>query len=235
MRTPRGYFVTATDTEVGKTVVTAGLALALRGRGIRTGVVKPVQSGHLADDPEGDAMRLKRWTGVPHPAEMIAPFAFALPAAPLVAARAEGKGIAKEEVLRHIAGLTEGVDLLLVEGAGGWFVPVGEDWTIADLAGALGWPVVVVARPDLGTVNHTLLTVEAIRRAGLPVAGVILNGYREGEDDPVVENNPALITAFGNVPVLGRIPWLAGEISAERLRRVFEESVDMDRLFSLRE
>lgn len=235
MTPSRGYFVTATDTEVGKTLVTAGLALSLRSRGIRAGVVKPVQSGHLAGDPEGDAMRLKRWIGVPQPAEMIAPWSFRLPAAPLVAARAEGKRIPMEKVLRHIAGLTEETDLLLVEGAGGWFVPVGEDWTIADLAAALGWPVLVVARPDLGTVNHTLLTVEAVRRAGLPVAGVILNGYREGEDNPVVENNPALITAFGNVPVLGRIPWLAGGISSERLRRVFEESVDMDRLLSMRD
>jgi dethiobiotin synthetase len=92
-------------------------------------------------------------------------------------------------------------ELVLVEGAGGWLVPVGPGWTIADLSAALALPVLVVARPGLGTVNHTLLTVEAVRRGGLEVAAVVLNG-----DDPLADSNAALIEEFGDVPAV-RKPW----------------------------
>jgi dethiobiotin synthetase len=225
-----GLFVTATDTEVGKTVVTAGLALALQERGVRVGVMKPVQSGHMADDPEGDGGRLQRWTGVEVEPGEIVPYSFSLPVAPWIAARTAGVVIDKAGLVRRIRAMAERYDLLLVEGAGGLLVPVGPDWTMADLAVELGWPLIIVARPNLGTVNHTVLTLEAARHRGLHPLGVILNGYREGDRDPSLEANPGMIERFGRAPVLGRIPWLEEPLTAETLRDAFAFALDVGAL-----
>lgn len=201
----KGFFVTGTDTGVGKTAVTGALARLLRERGRSVGVVKPVQSGNLADDPEGDAMVLRRLAGIDDPPEAICAAAFAAPLAPLVSAQLEGRAIEQQPLLDAVEAAATGRDVVLVEGAGGLLVPVGEDWTIADLAAALGLPLLVVARAGLGTVNHTLLTVEAARSRGLEIAGVVLNAGRE-EPDASAADNPALIERFGDVPVLGVLP-----------------------------
>ena len=220
MTARRGLFVTATDTGVGKTVVTAALALALVARGRRPSVMKPVQTGNLADDPLGDTMLLERWTGAP----VVNVYAFELPVAPLVAARAAGRAIELEPILEGARALASP---LLVEGAGGLLVPVGEDWTIADLARALGFPLVVVARAGLGTVNHTALTVRAARGEGLDVAGVVLNEHGSPLD-PSWDTNAALIEELAAVPVLGRMPSLP-ELGPDALREA-AEGLDLDRL-----
>lgn len=202
-----GLFVTGTDTGVGKTVLTGAIALSLRRQGLSVVVCKPVQSGALADDPAGDAALLEAWVGECHCFE-----SFAAPLAPLVAAEREGRAIDQAALVERIRGLESGYDLLLVEGAGGLLAPLGDDWTVADLAVALAFPLLVVARPGLGTVNHTLLTLAAARGLGLPVAGVVLNG-----NDPEAETNASLIESFGETRVLGRTPWLAGTPDAEQL------------------
>ncbi len=193
--TGRGYFVTATDTAVGKTVVMAGLAASLRARGLDVAVFKPVQSGALADDPTGDAALLG--------ADCV--YSFAAPLAPLVAARAEGETIELEPILAQARKLAGEHEILLVEGAGGLLVPLAPGLDMADLAAALGLPLIVVARAGLGTVNHTLLTIEVARARGLDVAGVVLNG----ESDESTAGNAALVEAGSRAPVLAQIPWLA--------------------------
>jgi dethiobiotin synthetase len=208
--------VTGTDTGVGKTVVTAALAVALRARSVDVGVVKPVQSGNRAADPEGDAMLLKAWVGLDEEPDEIAPFSFEAPLAPLVAARLEGRELELDEVVRAVRARAERHELALVEGAGGLLVPIGADWTIADLATALGLPLLVVAHAGLGTVNHTLLSVSEARRHGLDVAGVVLNG----RPDASTATNVELIESFGEVRVLARVPWLEGGITTERLHRL---------------
>jgi dethiobiotin synthetase len=197
------------------------------------GVAKPVQSGNLAADPEGDAMLLKRAAGVDDDPEEICPFAFAAPLAPLVAARLEGRTIDLDAILEHLGILAARHDLLLVEGAGGLLVPVGEDWTIADLACAVGLPLVVVARAGLGTVNHTLLTLEAARRRGLEPAVVILNGRRAGADASV-ETNAQLIEAFGRPRVVAEIPWL-GENATHALPKLVAEYLGLEPLLAVME
>ena len=105
-----GLFVTGTDTSVGKTVLAAGIVLALRARGHSVGVVKPIQSGARADDPDGDAMLLKRWTGVSEPAEEIAPYSFAAPLAPLVAAELEGRAVDRAQAVARVRAIAERYD-----------------------------------------------------------------------------------------------------------------------------
>jgi dethiobiotin synthetase len=221
-----GLFVTGTDTGVGKTAVTAGVVLALRGRGFSVGVVKPIQSGALAADPDGDAMLLKRWTGVAESASELAPYSFAAALAPLVAAEVEGREVHLAEVVESVQAVADRYESVIVEGAGGLLVPVGADWTVADLACALGLPVLVVARAALGTVNHSALTVLALRGLGLEPIGVVLNG---AEDDSS-QRNAELIERLADVPVLGRTPWLEGELTGERLRELIEENVDVGAL-----
>ena len=195
-----GFFVTATDTGVGKTFITAALAKALRGRGRDVAVFKPVQSGARADDPSGDAALLG--------ADCV--YAFAAALAPLVAARAEGRTIELEPILARAGELAREHELLLVEGAGGLLVPLADDLDIADLAAALGLPLVVVARAGLGTVNHTLLTIEAAKARGLEIAGVVLNG----KNDESTAGNAALIEAGSGVRVLAQVPRLADPADA---------------------
>ena len=208
----RGLFVTGTDTGVGKTAITGALARALRERGLSVGVAKPVQSGALADDPSGDAMLLREAADVDDPPDEICPYAFRAPLAPLVAARLEGRVVEPAIVLDALGALATRHDLLLVEGAGGLLVPVGEDWTIADLAAWTGLPLLIVARAGLGTVNHTLLTLSAARQRGLEPVGVVLNGVGPDTDESW-RTNSELIAGFGDVPVIGIVPWLEEERS----------------------
>ncbi len=198
--TARGYFVTATDTGVGKTVVTAGLAAALRTRGHDVAVFKPVQSGAAADDPAGDAAILG--------ADCV--YAFAAPLAPIVAARAEGRLVELEPLVERAAELAREHELLLVEGVGGLLAPLSPSLDVAGLAVALGLPLLVVARAGLGTVNHTLLTLEAAHARGLEVAGIVLNG----DSDESTNENGALIEQASGVRVLARVPQLADTADA---------------------
>jgi dethiobiotin synthetase len=222
-----GLFVTGTDTGVGKTVVTAGLALAFAARGRSVAVVKPVQSGNLAADPEGDAMRLKSLACLSEEPAEIVHSAFREPLAPLVAAGLAGVVLDPLALVEHVHAAGAGRDVVLVEGAGGLLVPLAPDWTIADLASALGLPLLVVARPGLGTVNHTLLTIRVAQAQGLTCAGVVLNGPA---DDASALTNAELIERFSSVPVLGRLPWHEGDLTSASLLALVEQNLDLDRV-----
>jgi dethiobiotin synthetase len=226
-----GLFVTATDTGVGKTVVTAALAHALRERGLAVGVCKPVQSGNLAGDPDGDAALLARLGGLGAAASEVCVYAFAAPLAPRVAAEREGRRVELDPILGRVRHLEASHDAVLVEGAGGLLVPLAKGLTIADLAVRLGYPLVVVARPGLGTVNHTALTAVVARSLGLELAGVILNGYTDGGDGSEADN-PRLIEELAGVRVLGRTPWLDGPLSAARIAAEIAPAIDVEPLLA---
>ncbi|MDR6224774.1 dethiobiotin synthase [Desmospora profundinema] len=213
-----GLFVTATDTEVGKTVVTAGLALTLRQRGTDTEVMKPVQSGHMWNDPQGDIWKLWNWTNSRTPLEELIAYSYAPAVAPALAARLENRPILLEPVLEKLDRLRRHHEVVLVEGAGGLMVPLGRDWTVADLALAIGWPLVIVARPTLGTINHTVLTVMAARLKGLEPAGIILNGQKQNDSGPGLSYNVETIQQLTGVPVLGVTPWMDVPLTPDRLQ-----------------
>jgi dethiobiotin synthetase len=171
---PPGVFVTGTDTGVGKTVVACALARALRARGVDVGVLKPAETGV---GPEGplDARALRAAARVDDPLEDVCPEARALPAAPSVAGEAEGRPIELGRIRAAYARLRARHEVMVVEGAGGLLVPLSGDFAMADLALELGLPLLVVARGALGTVNHTLLTLEVAAARGLRVAGVVVS------------------------------------------------------------
>ncbi|MDG4655661.1 dethiobiotin synthase [Ectobacillus antri] len=223
-----GLFVTATDTEVGKTVVAGALAGVLRKKGKNIGVSKPLQSGHLASDPEGDAKRLQWLSGVTTEVEEICPFSFTTPVAPRLAMKYEGKEISLKQVqaaYEHIRASFEGA---IVEGAGGLLVPYTKDALVVDFAKALALPVLIVARPTLGTVNHTALTIQCATAHGLRVAGVILSGHHKEERNSAEENR-SMIEELSGVPVLGMLPWLSSP-EREVILQEFEDAVNIDQL-----
>ncbi len=157
---------------------------------------------------------------------MVNRYSFEAPLAPLIAARLEDVTISQEEVIAHIAAFYGVHDSLMVEGAGGFMVPLAERWTIADLAGTLGFPVLIVARPGLGTVNHTLMTAAMVKEIGLEVAGVVLNGW--GPDtDRSSRDNASMIEDFGGVKVLGMTPLLQGPLTSERLRGMINDHIHL--------
>jgi dethiobiotin synthetase len=169
----RGFFVTGTDTGVGKTVAACGLIRGLRERGIDLGVMKPIETGVTEAGPL-DALALRSAAGVAESIDEICPLQFALPAAPVVAAQAEGRKVDLELLARSFTELSSRHELMLVEGAGGLLVPTAPGYDMGDLAEQMDLAVIVVARMALGTINHTLLTLREIERRKLNLAGVIL-------------------------------------------------------------
>jgi dethiobiotin synthetase len=162
--------VTGTDTGVGKTVVTAALAVAAADRGARVAVLKPAQTG-TATEEETDAATVTRLAA---PATVRVLVEYADPLAPLTAARVAGRApLGLDAVLTAVAELRGAHDVVLIEGAGGLLVPMGDGWTMADLAQQFEGPAVVVTRAGLGTLNHTALTLEALARRGVGARVVI--------------------------------------------------------------
>lgn len=188
------FFVTGTDTEVGKTHVTAALAAAWRAAGADLRAIKPLATGEPW--PGGDARALSAAAGHPPLVHLCLPE----PAAPARAAALAGVEIHPGRLLDWLRGAM-GEGPALVEGVGGWRVPIAPGFGVPELAQALGFPVLVVAANRLGCINHTLLTVEAVQQAGLSVAGVVLNDAFGCRPALAAWNLSDLRAALGELPV----------------------------------
>jgi dethiobiotin synthetase len=219
------FFITGTDTGVGKTFFTCWLVRAWLARGRAAAALKPISTG----DRE-DALRLREAIGSRLTLDEINPIHFREPAAPLFAASAENRSIDFAALNREIKAASARFSHLAVEGVGGWRVPLAPGCDVRDWARDLGFPVVVVARGTLGTLNHTLLTVDSIRAAGLTCAGVVVNAGPEQDSPPgpgspdldlTRRRNVALLRDMTGLPILefdrraqasGHVPvWLGGE------------------------
>jgi dethiobiotin synthetase len=204
----QGLFVTATDTGVGKTVVAAAILAALRAQGTRVAAFKPVVTGtdEPADPdwPPDDAL-LAQAAGM-HP-EDVAPARFGPPVSPHLAATLAGTTLDPAALRAAFAERAAEADVVIAEGVGGLLVPLSAGYLVRDLAVDLGLPLIVVARPGLGTINHTLLTLEAARAAGLRVAGVVMTPWPE-RPSAMEEDNRKTIAQLGEVEVevLPRLP-----------------------------
>jgi dethiobiotin synthetase len=198
-----GVFVTGTDTGVGKTLVAAALARHLRDLGLRVGVMKPAETGVADPGMEGPDAALLRWASeCQAPTEDVAPLRLHRPLAPATAAE-------KEKVFVDFGGLVDACrrlrathDFVIVEGAGGLMVPLAGGLLMADLARAMGLPLLVVCRPHLGTINHTLLTVFCAKSMELPVAGFLINGMPL-EPDEAMASAPHALAALASTDLLG--------------------------------
>lgn len=224
---PRGYFITGTDTGVGKTVFTCLLIQELRVQGRKVAAYKPACSGAL-DWGEG-GQGLVRTGGLTPPRlpqywsdvedlyaatdgefdrERICPQCFQAALSPPAAAALEGRVVDEAQLIAGYQWLSERADVVLVEGAGGFYSPISTNWLNADVAERVALPVLIVAPNRLGTINQTLLTIEAVRRRGLDVAGVVLNQLTPNPDDSV-QTNASEIRRRGSIEIFAEVGYEA--------------------------
>ena len=226
------FFITGTDTDIGKTTVTAGIASLGIENGLATAVVKPVQTGTAAYN--SDICEIRRLVpGIMDiPADMATPCSFALPASPHLAAAQEREEIDIKTLTDAVSAveLNYSPDLLLIEGAGGILVPLTEDTTFLNLMKLLKIPVIIVASVKLGTINHTLMTVKVLKYAGIEIAGIVFN--RMPAESGLVENdNIQIIEKISGVPVLAVIKEIKEDASfAETLTAVFKSEEHLKNL-----
>jgi dethiobiotin synthetase len=197
----RGLFVTATDTGVGKTIVASAIAATLAARRRRVAVFKPAVTGLAEIDaplPDHELLLASaRSTQSPYD---VAPYQFDPPVSPHLAAELADVTVRPERILAAASRAAAHSDALIVEGVGGLMVPLSPSYLVRDLAVDLGLPLVIVARPGLGTINHTLLSLEAARAAGLEIAAVVLTPWPE-EPDEIERSNLKTIASLGRTPV----------------------------------
>ena len=230
-----GIFITGTDTGVGKTLVTGGLAALLQERGIDVGVMKPVESGCRRENgslvPE-DALFLKEMSGCQDELQLINPYALEHPLAPALAAELEGVDIRLEVIREAYLILASRHELVLVEGAGGMLVPIAAHYFMADLARELGGlPLLVVARALLGTINHTLLTLYYARREGTEVLGIVMN-HTSPQQGLAESLNREALYRWGEVPFLGSLPFLPNP-DPESIKRAIKANLDVTSIGTL--
>ena len=191
------FFVTGTDTDVGKTFVTALLTRSLRRAGLDTVAMKPISCGESED-----TLTLQLAADSELSKEQITPVSYAAPLAPIEAAQLEGRHFDPSQVLPIFERLHRTHRSLLIEGVGGWLVPLAEDYSGADLAKAMGLPVLLVVRNRLGALNHALLTLESIAAHELTCGGIILNNLPDDDGDPAAEGNRRLLPSLTKIPIL---------------------------------
>jgi dethiobiotin synthetase len=206
----RGVFITATDTGVGKTVVTAALAATLANGEYSVGVMKPIETG-VGTNGRSDAVRLKRAARTTDGLDLIRPYAFRHPVAPLAAAGLEKKQIQIPSILRAYRALQSRHDVVLVEGVGGVCVPITKTINVLDLIETMKAETIVVGRASLGGVNHALLTLAALRLRKIPVVALVLNRSRPTRNASARRQERStirLLRQLAEVPVVGPLPFV---------------------------
>ena len=218
-----GLFITGTDTDVGKTVAACAIAATLRGRGMRVGVCKPIATGCRFDVSRlvsDDAEALAHYADCRLPLDVVNPVRYREALAPLVAADRAGRPVGFDLIAESLERLDAASDVMLIEGIGGLLVPLADDVAVLDLAAAIGYPVAVVTRPDLGTLNHTAMTCALIRQRGLRLAGLILNRYNAETSDTAHATNPPYLARLNQTTILATLPDVKGEAVTPHRARI---------------
>ena len=249
MKPQRGLFITGTDTGVGKTWIMGKLAHLFRQKGFNLGVWKPLQSGVIPGDLQSDSFLLKQTSGVSDDEHLIAPFSFRAPLAPMLAARLEKRTITINAIMNAGRPLFERYPILFVEGVGGLAVPINQDELIADLVATLQLPLLIIARAGLGTINHSLLTLSYAKEKGLPIAGIILNGYQGDSKlpkpvpslskfalhkmDKSEQSNAYVIEKLGKIRILGNIPYFPSDSSLQTTAKRIDSYLKISQIQSV--
>lgn len=174
----QGYFITGTDTHIGKSIVSASMLHGIANRGLSVAGMKPIATGCLESENglrNEDAELMMQYSNVDLPYDLVNPYAYEPPVSPHLAARRENEEISIDKIVESYQAISEQADWVIVEGVGGWMVPINENELVEDLAKALNLPLIFVVGTRLGCINHALLTLDRIRTSGLPVAGWVAN------------------------------------------------------------
>lgn len=208
---PRGVFITGTDTGVGKTIVTAAVVTALKAEGIDAGVMKPIATGVPAGEAgRSDPQWLLSISGVGDGLDIVNPYRFRIPAAPLVAAAHAIAAIDLHRLTEAFSVLAARHECVIVEGIGGVLVPVTPDLFVVDLIKQLEVPTLVVARSGLGSINHTLLTLECLRSRGVRILGLVFNNPMPLPGVPDESETVPTIQRLSGLPSFGELPYCEG-------------------------
>ncbi len=249
----RGIFITGTDTGVGKTIVSAAIIRALIKKGIRVGAMKPIETGCIRAEVRkeddlipSDGMFLKEMAEMDDSIDMITPIRYEEPLAPMVAAELKKRPVDLDEIFSTYGALSKKYDFMVVEGVGGLLVPITfvrqndsateqqfkdpSAYFVSDLIRDLKLPVIVVARPTLGTINHTLLTVNYALREGINIFGVIINFNNPPENNLTEKTNPEVLRQLCPVPVIGIMPYNK-DITKKNIENAAIKHLDVSVLF----
>jgi len=231
----KGFFVTGTDTGVGKTIITAALIKAAHILGFNACGMKPIETGcKREENREGnnslipsDGTFLREITGTGESIGLITPISFENPLAPLPASEIEDKPIDLDKIKTAYKELSSRYDIIIVEGIGGLLVPILRDYFVVDLARDFGLPIIVASKPGLGTINHTMLTVNYAIKEGFDVAGIIINYTRPPENTLAENTNPEIIRRLSSVPVIGIFPYLK-DLESRTIERGVVKSLNLE-------
>jgi dethiobiotin synthetase len=238
----KGFFITGTDTGVGKTVIVAALvkSIGLLGysvcgmKPIETGCKKSefrVQSSRLKVQKEklipSDGMFLREIAGMDDSIDLVTPITFENPLAPMVASDIEGIPVDIDKIHKAYKELSKKYDVVIIEGIGGLLVPVRKDYFVLDLARDFRLPLIVVSRPGLGTLNHTMLTVNYAIKEDLNVAGIIINYTRPPKDTIDEETNPEVIKQISPIPLIGIFPYLE-DLESSTIEKAVVKNLDIE-------
>lgn len=247
----RGFFITGTDTGVGKTVIAAALIQAIGFLGIRVCGMKPIETGCLQSDSRvrssefrvqssefrikdrvltpSDGMFLKKMAGMDDSIDLVTPIRLENPLAPFPASEIEDTPVDIEKIKKAYAELSKKYEAVVVEGIGGLLVPIKRDYFVLDLARDFGLPTIIVSRPGLGIINHTMLTVNYAIKEGLTVAGIIINYSLPPEGTPAEKTNPEVIKKISPVPIIGIFPYLEN-MESITIEKATIKTLDIERI-----
>ena len=240
----KGFFITGTDTGVGKTIITGALVLLMKHLGLRVGGMKPIETGCIKSRLKAqsskskvkdrvlipaDGMFLKEKGDMDDSIDVITPIRLEKPLAPLPASKIEGIPVDIKKIKKAYAELSKKYDVLMVEGIGGLLVPLKRNYFVTDLARDFGLPLIIVARTTLGTINHTLLTINFAMKQGLNIAGIIFNYGQNPKNTMTERTSPEVIKQISPVPIWGIFPYLQ-KMEKDTIEKAAIKSLDVERI-----
>jgi dethiobiotin synthetase len=226
----KGFFITGTDTGVGKTVIAVALIKALNLLGLKACGMKPLETGCIKEGEvliPSDGMFIKTVARMEENIRYVTPYCFESPLAPLPASELEGVTIDFRKILLAYKDLSRLYDAVVVEGIGGLLVPIKRDYFVLNLARDFGLPLIVVSRPGLGTLNHTMLTVNYALKEGLDVAGIIINSNQPQKETLAEDTNPDILKQISPVPLIGIVPYLR-DLEISTIERAVVKNLDLE-------
>ncbi len=229
----KSFFITGTDTGVGKTVVTAAIASLLEKRGIDVGIMKPIASGipQKTGFKSSDVALLHEAAKVNDSEDTINPMFFPLPTSPYDASKVLNMKIDMKVIFEKFEYLLKSHQMLLVEGIGGIMTPITKNYFVADLIKEMGLETIIISRSTLGTINHTVMTIEMCNKYQIPVKGLIIN-YFDDRGGPAEKNAPSTLHEVTGLPILGIIPFLKDYDTLDTMVNMVEKNIELNLLIS---
>lgn len=229
----KAYFITGTDTGVGKTSFTAGLAGSMHNMGIDVGVMKPIATGYTNKSgfKSSDVAKLVETACVKDPESLINPIFLSLPTSPYDATKLLELSVDMSLIFERFKKLLSLHEILLVEGIGGIMTPITKNFFVADMIKAMGIDTIIVTRATIGTLNHTVMTCKMCKEYGIGIRGLVINNFDE-KGTPAEKNSPSTLYELTNIPILGTIPFIKDLNDSDKLIEYIEKNIDVKSLIS---